>query len=122
MKALYGPEVPLTAQLRPRKGEFLRRFQSDGYYLIDASPTPLGSRTPEQAIREGPPDLLESVRHLATATTKIVLIKKAVYEIAGPFLIAHGIDIANTEMLNFPGSGQQGEFHRKFAKLLPTLR
>lgn len=121
MKALYPLDVPPTPVLRSRKQEFLKRFQGDDYYLIDASPTPIGDRTKKQAIMEGLPSLLASIREVADETTRIVLLTATVYEVALPYLRAHGIRVANSEMINFPGSGQQANFHRKIKALLGSF-
>ena len=122
MKALYPLDVPPTPLLRRRKAEFLTRFQSDGYYLIDASPTPIGDRTKKQAIKEGLPSLAAAIRELSDEATRVVLLTATVYEVALPYLKARDIQVANSEMINFPGSGQQHEFHRKLAAILAKLR
>lgn len=125
MRWLYEEARDLqTAELRERKSEFLSRFSKDGYFLIDAidEPIPKGCSVRERLrrIREGVPELVEKVRRTGSPMTQVVLISGSVFrECRGP-LKAAGVDVLNTETIDFPSMGHQRDFARKLGRLLDT--
>lgn len=126
MRALYEDASDLEAsELRHRKPEFLQRFKTDGYYLIDASasPMPPGANGPtkRRLLVESLPSLLETARSLITPETEIVLISGPVYDVCCDPLRSAGLNVVNTEAIDFPGSGRQAHFRRKLGRALDTF-
>jgi hypothetical protein len=126
MRALYSEARSMAAQeLRAAKGDFLRRFQRDGYYLIDACQKPLpprvGRKSRMQHLKEDLGALIGKLRSLAIANTPIVLVSKSVFDVVSGPLREEGFNVINSEMIDFPGSGRQAEFRRKMEILLTRL-
>jgi hypothetical protein len=80
MKALYPSEWGYAAQERPRKPQWLTKFQNSGFRLVDAVKEPIsGSHRRRVAlIKAAAPALIAEIR--AIAPDRIVLIKKSVHE------------------------------------------
>jgi hypothetical protein len=97
------------------KAELLETFQADGYLLIDLSEVPqeLSGQSDDACL----PNLLARVNKLATAKTRVVLIKANVYDCAYPALKEAGYNVS-AERLPFPGSGQQLVFRKGFRRAL----
>jgi hypothetical protein len=111
-----------TEELRGRKAEFLSRFSQDGYFLIDAidEPIPKGCSVAERLrrIRERVPELVGKVLGIRSPKTQVVLISGSVFrECHGP-LNAAGVNVLNTEAIDFPSMGHQRDFARKLGRLL----
>jgi hypothetical protein len=111
-----------TSDLRALKAEFLTRFARDGYFLVDAidQPIPTGCSVTERLhrIARGVPTLTEKVRLVASPETRVILISVSVFrECQGP-LKAAGLNVLNTEALDFPSMGHQRDFARKLGRLL----
>jgi hypothetical protein len=125
MRWLYEEARDLqTEELRERKGDFLSRFSEDGYFLIDAidQPIPKGCAVTERLrrIREGAPELVMKLARVASPMTPVVLISGSVFrECHGP-LKAAGVNVLNTEAIDFPSMGHQRDFARKLGRLLDT--
>jgi hypothetical protein len=62
------------------KNEILRKFQADGFYLLDLSELPLSQLTDDLSFQLV--TLIEKVKNVADEQTKIILIKVNVYDIA----------------------------------------
>lgn len=128
MRALYPDSRRLTVpELRARKSLFLRRFQADGHYLIDASDRPMPRKasraTKCRLLQASLSDFVSNARALVTAETPVVLISRTVFDICRDPLLHAGCRVVNSEMIDFPGSGQQEHFRRKiFAALRPLVR
>lgn len=121
MKALYEDARGNTKTVRQRKAEYLRRFRDDGFYLIDASQTPVAGESravKARAIRSGLGQLERDLTEIKHANLKVVLISSLVYEICCEPLRRAGFNIINTEMVDFPGFGRQKEFQAKFARII----
>jgi hypothetical protein len=97
------------------KAELLETFQSDGYLLIDLSEVP--QELSGESDAECLPGLLRRVEKLATAETRIVLIKANVYDCVYEVLREQGYKVS-AERLPFPGSGQQRVFREGFRRAL----
>lgn len=122
IKALYPEASALTeAQIEPNKEMWLRRFQADGRYMIEAlEVSQRHSITKEQRqakIRAALPRLIERVRHLAEADTKIILIKSNVFEVAAEPLREAGFTVLNRELVDYPGRFNQRDYREKLAAL-----
>lgn len=126
IKALYPEAAELAeTQLEPEKEQWLRRFQADGYYMIEAleisqeHEVTKGDR--QERIKAALPRLLDRVRALASRDTKLILIKSNVYEVvAGPLRQA-GFPVLNTELVDYPGRYNQRDYREKLTKLVQHI-
>lgn len=126
IRALY-PETAERpeAELQKEKERWLKRFQSDGWYLIEALEKSLrrSIKKPERQVRikEALPRLIERVRELANKDTKLVLIKSNVFEVAAGPLRKAGFTVLNTELVDYPGRFNQRAYREKLAKLAERI-
>jgi hypothetical protein len=111
-----------VAELRNSKPKFLANFRDDGCYLVDASETPMPKGSSVSAkkrlLRDALPALTERLRNLVTDDTKIVLISSRVFSVCSQPLRAAGLNVVNTESIDFPATGHQRAFARKLGQLL----
>lgn len=124
MKVLYLGENPHIPSVRLRKREYLRRFQEDGFYLIDSVEEPIGVRDTSRKVRrikEELPSLRDKVDEIVDRETPIILISRPVFDAVAVFLRTDGFNIINEEMIDFPGSGGQKRFREKLGRLLDKL-
>lgn len=125
IRALY-PETMETPQqeLEKDKEKWLRRFQSDGWYMIEAleeSQAHEVTKPQRQAkIAAAMPRLLQKIEKLANKTTKLILIKSNVYEVAATPLREAGFTVLNHELLDYPGRFNQRAYREKLAALAAT--
>lgn len=122
IKALYPEAANKTeAELEPDKEQWLRRFQADGWYMIEALEASqqheVTKKQRQASIKEGLPRLLERVKSLADKDTGIILIKSNVFVIAAEPLRAAGFNVLNTELVDYPGQFSQRAYREKLAKL-----
>ncbi len=124
MKVLY-PKVTSqieTKVIRNNKEKFLKKFRDNGFYLIDSLDKPFEKRYSSsqkvKLIKEGQNNLLSKIKELCSKTTKVILIAAPVYRANYEFLKTNGVNIVNTELIDFPGSGGQKKFRTKIKKLL----
>lgn len=125
IKALYSEAADKTeTQLEPEKEQWLRRFQADGWYMIEAleesQPHGVTKQQRQERIRKSLPRLIERVRELAEKNTKIILIKSNVFEVAAEPLREAGYQILNKELLDYPGQFNQRAYREKLSKLLQS--
>lgn len=101
-----------------QKAELLRRFQHDGWWLLNFSEVPLDltDETPDRLLSY----LLQRLQKYVDKKTPILLIKAALHDICYPALAAEGYNVCK-ERLPFPGSGQQRVFRTKFKKVMADL-
>lgn len=123
IKALYADAAELTeAQLEADKETWLRRFQADGYYMIEAldesQPHEATKQERQEKIRVNLPVLLKKVQALANPDTKIVLIKSNVFDVAAEPLRDAGFTVLNTELVDYPGQFNQRAYREKLAYLV----
>lgn len=122
MKVLYPQDCsPDAPPPRHRKREFLERFKRDGFFLLDAVEEPLGdvsSGEKRRRIRHALPRLIENLRAVCGAETKVILISATVFHECATVLTTKGFPVINDEMIDFPGSGGQRKFREKFIRAL----
>ena len=87
IKALYPEAADKTeAEIEPEKESWLRRFEADGWYMIealeDSQEHKVTKQERQERIRKALPHLLERVQQLADADTKVILIKSNVFDVA----------------------------------------
>ena len=120
MKVLYPNGFSDIKNLRQRKGEFLRKFQEKGFYLIDASDKPMRDKQRSKRknkITDSLPTLIKKINKLKGKETKIILICKTVYECCYNELRSKGFNVINKSAIPFPIRWQK-EFRRELAALL----
>ena len=125
IKALYPEASAMTeSQLEQEKEHWLRRFQKDGYYMIEAlSESQQHEVTKQQRqdrIRHELSHLLEKVKKLADSQTRIVLIKSNVFDVAATPLRNAGYNVLNTELVDYPGQFNQRAYREKLASLVAS--
>lgn len=126
IKALYPDAAELTeTQIEPNKEQWLRRFQSDGFYMIEALETSQQHKVTKQQrqerIHEALPRLIERVTELASKDTGIILIKSNVYDVAAEPLREAGFNVLNTELVDYPGRFNQRDYREKLSGLVKKL-
>ena len=126
IKALYPEASELTeAQIEPDKEKWLRRFQADGWYMIEAleisQEHEVTKKQRQEKITQALPRLIERVSELATPQTGIVLIKSNVYDVAAEPLRAAGFRVLNTELVDYPGRFNQRDYREKLSGLTKQL-
>lgn len=123
IRALY-PEAADTPEpeLEQHKESWLRRLQADGFYMIEAlevSQAHAVTKPERQArITATLPRLIERVRLLAEPSTKIILIKSNVFDVAAEPLRQAGFTVLNHELVDYPGRFNQRAYRAKLAKLV----
>lgn len=123
MKAIYQEEFKKTKEERQRKRYWLKRFQADGFQLIDAIKKPISGKTRPLLLRKlidrRIPSIATEIK--AVGPKHVVLIKATIYEALSPALSAHGIQIENDSAIPFPSSGRQREFHDRMRMVLKRI-
>ena len=98
------------------------RFMNDGWYMIEAltqsQPHEATKQQRQERIRQALPALIDRVRNLVSAETKIILIKSNVYDVAALPLRDAGFAVLNTELVDYPGRFNQKSYREKLAKLV----
>lgn len=122
IKALYPEAADLSEpELEAAKEQWLRRFQADGRYMIEAlEESQVHEATKKQRqerIRQSLPHLIERVRGLASADTGIILIKSNVFDVAAGPLREAGFRVLNTGLVDYPGRFNQRAYREKLAIL-----
>jgi len=127
IRALY-PETVETPEpeLETQKEQWLRRFQADGWYMIEAleeSQVHEVTKKERQArIQAAAPRLVERVRGIAEPGTKVILIKSNVYDMAAKPLRDAGFNVLNTELVDYPGRFNQRAYREKLAGLAGAVQ
>ncbi|HEV7454821.1 MAG TPA: hypothetical protein VGO07_06200 [Candidatus Saccharimonadales bacterium] len=122
MRALY-PEAAAIQDpgLEQQKEQWLRKFQQDGWYMIEALEESqvheVTKKQRQQRIRESLPRLIGRVRELAGPQTGIILIKSNVFDVAAEPLRQAGFTVLNTELVDYPGRFNQRAYKEKLATL-----
>jgi hypothetical protein len=127
VRALYPETVGIPQQeLERQKEQWLRRFQADGWYMIEALETSLKhevtKKERQSLIRQHLPELIERVRKLANDKTRIILIKSNVFDVAASPLRDAGFVVINTELLDYPGRFNQQAYREKLAVMSMKIR
>jgi hypothetical protein len=126
IKALYPEAAELKEpELKAQKKMWLRKFQSDGNYMIEALeeslPHHVAKPERQELIKQRLPRLLERVKQLADKNTKIILIKSNVFEVAADPLRDAGFTVLNTELVDYPGRFNQQAYRKKLSDLIAPL-
>ena len=122
IRALYPETTDLKEpDLEKNKEAWLTRFKRDGFYMIEALEESqvheVTKKDRQTLIAAGLPQLVKRVKELAQTTTKIILIKSNVFEIAAQPLKEAGFTVLNTELLDYPGRYNQQAYRDKLLKL-----
>jgi len=118
IKALY-PETTSMSELELEKDKenWLRRFQSDGWYMIEALEESqvheVTKKDRQSKIHTILPRLIERVKALAKPDTKLILIKSNVFEVTAKPLRDAGFTVLNKELLDYPGRFNQRDYRQK---------
>jgi hypothetical protein len=126
IKALYPETADMTEpDLETQKESWLDRLKQDGVYMIEALEASqeheVTKKQRRERIAKELPRLIERVKKLAAADTKIVLIKSNVFDEAAEPLRAAGFNVLNTELVDYPGHFNQRAYREKLAQLLAKL-
>ena len=127
MQVLYPEFVDIKIEnLSSEKNNYLKRFQADGYYLIEALTDSMPKdATPSQRqkfLKDQLPSLLERVKPLVGPGTAIILIKSNPFKICSQPLRSVGYNVLNTETLNYPGYWQEQAYRTKLKDLLAGIK
>lgn len=123
IRALYPETSDIPEKsIEEQKETWLRRFQADGYYMIEALdeslPHEVTKRERQGKIRQHLPALIKKVRALASPDTRLILIKSNVFDVAAGPLRQAGFNVLNTELVDYPGRFNQRVYREKVARLL----
>lgn len=127
IRALYPETADLKEEeLEKTKEDWLRRFQSDGFYMIEALPESqvheVTKKQRQERIQQALPGLLKKIASLAQPATKIILIKSNVYDVAAEPLKRAGFNVLNTELVDYPGHFNQRAYRQKLAALVSDAK
>jgi len=122
IRALYPEAADMQEiELEKSKEQWLRKFQSDGWYMIEALEASqkheVTKSQRQELIRKQLPRLVERVRELAGPDTKLILIKSNVFDIAAEPLRRAGFTVLNTTLIDYPGRFNQQAYREKLSKL-----
>jgi hypothetical protein len=133
MKVLYPAEVGYgksaflpgysVKQMRLRKPELLRKFQNDGYHLIDAYAQPMpdgaSAATKTALMRNTLPALQSKVQRLiGKRSVPIILIGGITYSVCAETLRLDGHRVVNDTMIPHPARGGQKLFRASLREVL----
>lgn len=125
IKALYQDAAELPEpELEQTKEQWLRRFQADGFYMIealeDSQEHEVTKKERQTRIHQNVPQLIEKVKKLAQPDTKLILIKSNVFDVAATPLREAGFTVLNTELVDYPGRFNQRDYREKLAQLVTS--
>ena len=124
MKALYPKKTENmdTKAMRDKKQMFLEKLKNDGFYLIDALDEPFDTSYSNsqklKLFKAGQKGLLDKITSLIGKETGVILISAPVYYANNTYLKQNGVNILNTESIDFPGSGKQDRFREKMSEII----
>ena len=123
IRALYPETIVVPEpQLEEHKEHWLKQFQGDGFYMIealeDSQEHEVTKKQRQERIRQALPRLIERVQEIAEPETKIILIKSNVFDVAAQPLREAGYSVLNTELVDYPGHFNQRAYREKVAALL----
>ena len=105
--------------LQEQKDFWLKKFQADGWYMIEALeislPHEVTKQERQERIRKALPRLIDRVQQLVDKDTKIILIKSNVFIVAAGPLRNAGYNVLNTDLLDYPGRFNQKAYREKLA-------
>jgi hypothetical protein len=94
----------------------LKKFQTDGFYLMDLSEFPLSKMTGN--LESQVPLLIQRIKAVIDKKTKIILIKTDVYDISFGLLCEAGFENVINCKIPFPAQGGQVKFQSQFKEAL----
>ena len=97
------------------KHKILKKFQQDGFYLLDLSDVPISFLQTDLASQL--PNLTKKIDSVANEDTKIILIKANVYDITFHYLNQRFKNVID-QRITFPGQGGQRKFQVEFKQAL----
>jgi hypothetical protein len=101
------------------KKALLGKLSENGFFLIDACDYPINQhKDRDRFVNKDFPNLTEKIRRLVDGETKIILIKKNIYDLLFDRLRSEGFNVINSEHLDFPSCGNQLKFKEKLKRLL----
>jgi hypothetical protein len=107
------------------KDEGLNSFAAQGFFLVDATYTPvngLEDNERDATILRDFPLLVETLRKFSRLGTKIVLVKSNVCRLLETKLREIGFNVLNQgTKIPFPGSGQQSKFRAAICRVGKVL-
>ncbi|MEK7153015.1 MAG: hypothetical protein AAB834_03645, partial [Patescibacteria group bacterium] len=113
------------AKLEEEKEQWLRKFQADGWYMIEALEKSLPHKVTKSErralIKENLPRLIERVKEVANQDTKLILIKSNVFDVAAEPLRTAGFMVLNTELVDYPGRFNQRDYREKLSQLAARI-
>lgn len=120
IRALYPETMEISQQvLQEQKDFWLKKFQADGWYMIEALeislPHEVTKQERQERIRKALPRLIDRVQQLVDKDTKIILIKSNVFIVAAGPLRNAGYNVLNTDLLDYPGRFNQKAYREKLA-------
>jgi len=125
---LFAAMMKCVLDLKPEdKLEGLQKFQEKGYYLLDATYTPVNKgfkRKKRNQIILNDYDSLkaELLRIDSNKSIPVILIKKNICELLKPILRGDGFKVLNREeIIPFPSHGWQKVFCERIKKILPRI-
>lgn len=127
MYVLYDKTKDDMQYLRDHKAEFLSRFKTDGYYLVDAvDEIKSGTSSPKRtsAIKANAKSKIAEIREILAEhgdqNTKVVLVKATVFD--GLYdLMKNDFNIINDFKIPFPSNGNETGFLQQMTKAIGRL-
>jgi hypothetical protein len=122
IRALYPEAAEQTeAIIETEKERWLRQLQRDGVYMIEAlaesQEHEVTKRQRQERIAEVLPELERKIKGLVDDTAGIILIKSNVFDVAAESLCSAGLQILNTELVDYPGRFNQRAYREKLGYL-----
>jgi hypothetical protein len=108
-------------EIRLDKSEYLDDFKSKGFYLIDATDTPIAGLSKKQkleALSQSKEFLQDKVRQLIKGRTPIILISHSVWQTHSESLKSLGYNVAHKKPIPFPAFGHQPTFRTAVTSIL----
>lgn len=106
---------------RGEKDAWLSKFRESGYYLIDATDSPvnrLSSKERRRVLNAAVKEKVSEIAALVSKRTPIILVKKNVFAALGDPLRLAGYNVAHDEFLPFPSHSHQPRFIEACRKCL----
>ena len=104
------------------KKRCLGRLRDKGFFLIDAVEYPIDNlpegKERNDHVKKNIHILLEKIKDLVNNDTKIILIKRNIFEILIKKLKAPEFNVINKKLLPFPSRGWQNKFSEELSELL----
>jgi hypothetical protein len=124
MKALHFWPRNKSMRSGIDKTPMLKKFQSEGFFLIDTCELPVDRLSPKErmiAIHREANGLASRTRRLNP--TYVVVVKKTVYHSVRDAFIREGLDgkILNKKPLYFPSHGNQAKFRTTLRRLIRSV-